>query len=303
MASNSLRKYQRTCAGFGQQEVADAQSDQDGQKKIKTEVPAPAERVSPPGRKSSARKTAVGSTDINEAAPELLMSAVGQRLCAAIIAARKKSPITSAEDLRERLRLRKVVGFGPQKVQLLEAGGVTFGGAKRGAAAAASTAAVDRSKPDPRKKARTERKPAAAAAAADELAKKETKTKAKKLAKGTPVVVAGLRSAAQHNGKAGHVVGYDADSGRYMVKLADGSNVSIQPANAVAGAATRMYPATGGEAPSAFTSFSRYKCPGERVGDAPVFPPNRPPLKCDWPLLATSEMRLATIGHLWNATG
>ena len=63
-----------------------------------------------------------------------------------------------------------------------------------------------------------------------------TTSKFEELAKGTPVVVEGLQSAAHHNGKAGNVAGYDAGAGRYSVELADGSRLSIRPTNV--GAAT-----------------------------------------------------------------
>jgi hypothetical protein len=44
----------------------------------------------------------------------------------------------------------------------------------------------------------------------------------------TSVTVRGLRGAAQHNGKVGQVESFDAESGRYAVRLADATGIQIK---------------------------------------------------------------------------
>lgn len=51
------------------------------------------------------------------------------------------------------------------------------------------------------------------------------------LAAGARVLARDLVSAPQHNGREGTVRGYDAASGRYDVRMADGARLSVKPAN------------------------------------------------------------------------
>ena len=51
------------------------------------------------------------------------------------------------------------------------------------------------------------------------------------ISSGTKVVLCGLQSAAQHNGKVASVVDYDAGAGRYTVQLNDGTNLALKPTN------------------------------------------------------------------------
>ena len=44
----------------------------------------------------------------------------------------------------------------------------------------------------------------------------------------TSVTLRGLKSAAHHNGKVGQTESYDAEAGRYAVRLADGTGIQIK---------------------------------------------------------------------------